>query len=113
MDRKITRSFFEGEKVFCCGYCELYFLLKRFDRIGYNSGIYGWNYDTFRFFVNDKTYYLTTGYRNTIGKKIPYELTKAANTAAEKIACDYNLSFEEQNKLINNILCDLFGSLTN
>lgn len=29
------------------GYCDIYYILKYFDRIGYTAGIYGWNEDIF------------------------------------------------------------------
>ena len=32
-----------------CGYCELQSLLSMKDRIGYNKGVYGWNFDAFDF----------------------------------------------------------------
>lgn len=32
-----------------CGYCELQSLLNTKSRIGYNKGIYGWNFDAFDF----------------------------------------------------------------
>ena len=32
-----------------CGYCELQTLLNMKNRIGYNSGVYGWNFDAFDF----------------------------------------------------------------
>ena len=32
-----------------CGYCELQSLLNMKNRVGYNSGVYGWNFDVFDF----------------------------------------------------------------
>lgn len=32
-----------------CGYCELQSLLNIKSRIGYNKGVYGWNFDAFDF----------------------------------------------------------------
>ena len=32
-----------------CGYCELQSLLNLKSRVGYNKGVYGWNFDAFDF----------------------------------------------------------------
>lgn len=32
-----------------CGYCELQSLLNMKSRVGYNKGVYGWNFDVFDF----------------------------------------------------------------
>lgn len=42
-----------------CGYCELQSLLNMKSRIGYNNGVYGWNFDAFDF----GGVCLITGYR--------------------------------------------------
>lgn len=43
-----------------CGYCELQSLLNIKNRVGYNKGVYGWNFDAFDFGGVG----LITGYRN-------------------------------------------------
>lgn len=42
------------------GYCDLYHLTKRLRKVGYNAGIYGWNYDVFELDYNTC---IITGYR--------------------------------------------------
>lgn len=34
-------------KIVTAGYCDLQYLLSGVDPIGYNAGIYGWNYDVY------------------------------------------------------------------
>lgn len=53
------------------GYCDLYYLLRFTSPIGYNAGIYGWNWDYYE--VNGLG--ITTGYRNLIGERAK-EITK-------------------------------------
>ena len=35
--------------IISCGYCELQTLLSLKSRVGYNKGVYGWNFDAFDF----------------------------------------------------------------
>ena len=35
--------------IISCGYCELQSLLNLKSRVGYNKGVYGWNFDAFDF----------------------------------------------------------------
>lgn len=42
------------------GYCDLYHLTKRLRKIGYNAGVYGWNYNAFELDYNTC---IITGYR--------------------------------------------------
>ena len=42
-----------------CGYCELQSILNMKSRVGYNNGVYGWNFDAFDF----GGVCLITGYR--------------------------------------------------
>lgn len=59
------------------GHCELQDALALFERVGYNAGVYGWNYDYYRF--NDVA--LLTGDRLE-GTRIPYEVCNKINAAA-------------------------------
>ena len=68
MDRKITRqaarSYFGTVAV---GYCEAQSLLNGLYRFGYNSGVYGWNFDAFTL-PGGAT--ICTGYRNMPGANV-------------------------------------------
>ena len=70
MSRNDVRSFARavGKPVFYTGYCELQSLVFRWEKIGYNSGIYGWNWDCYNF----PDFVLVTGYRNQCGTKMKH-----------------------------------------
>lgn len=69
-----------------CGYCELQEFLSSFEPFCYNSGIYGWNNDTYLIpCVFGETHIwvtITTGYRNIKGTRISPEMVKSLNAAA-------------------------------
>ena len=70
MTRADVRSFARavGKPIFYTGYCELQSLVSRWKKIGYNSGVYGWNWDCFNF----PDFVLVTGYRNLIGTRMKH-----------------------------------------
>lgn len=35
------------ETIIQLGYCDIYELTRQLKKIGYNAGVYGWNYDVF------------------------------------------------------------------
>lgn len=51
MDIKLTNKDLKNnfDVIVSCGFCELQSLLSIKDRVGYNSGVYGWNFDAFDF----------------------------------------------------------------
>lgn len=61
MDIKLTNNDLRNnfDVIVSCGYCELQSLLNMKSRIGYNNGVYGWNFDVFDF----GSVGLITGYR--------------------------------------------------
>ena len=50
----------------CCGYCDLYYLLRNHEPIAYTCGVYGWNFDVFE--VYGVT--ICTGYRGMPGARL-------------------------------------------
>ena len=61
--------------VACAGYCSMQYLLSGFEPWFYNSGLYGWNNDTY--FIRDiagNTWAISTGYRNMQAEHLPYDL---------------------------------------
>ena len=58
-------------KIITIGYANLDSVLKYFNPIGYNAGIYGWNYDVYDLLG----YTFVTGYR-PLGNRADYDLTK-------------------------------------
>lgn len=74
-----------------CGYCELQSLLNMKSRVGYNKGVYGWNFDAFDFGGVG----LITGYR-TRGEDIELarEFCKRWNERAS------NATHEERKQIL-------------
>lgn len=67
MSRNDIRRFYSN--IYCVAYCDMYHLLKYGARdIGYNSGVYGWNYTVYEI---DRDTCILTGYRGFFGKRIP------------------------------------------
>jgi hypothetical protein len=102
--KEITNNF---SKVFSIGYGDMQYLLRYQNRIGYNSGIYGWNFDVY--VVNGIA--ICTGYRNTPGQRIDYDILKKYEKKAEKIAKDYTLDYDKTKRKINNLLYKLMEEL--
>lgn len=87
-------------KVYSVGYCDMQYLLRYQNRIGYNTGIYGWNFDVY---VVDGIA-ICTGYRNTPGQRIDYDILKKYEKRAEKIAKDYTITYVSAKNRINKLL---------
>lgn len=94
-------------KCFSCGYCELSRLLNGQDPIFYNSGVYGWNYDAYIF----GNICITTGYRNTTGKRIPYELTKKYETKVAEAYKNHGYFTQEYKDIKNSLLNEFIKEL--
>lgn len=77
MNRALTKKqlYRQSAAVYYVGYCDLYDLLMSFDRIGYNAGLYGWNWNAYQISM----YCINTGYRNLTGKRIPHDLAEKYN----------------------------------
>lgn len=105
----VTRKMIERENdyVLCVGYCDLYNLLKCIDRIGYNSGVYGWNYDYYRIYIENFGYVaITTGYR-PIGNIVTNnrDLNRKYDLKAVEIWRE-NGKFEEQRQKVEDLLIE-------
>lgn len=64
--KKITRNDINKKNMVALGYCQCQTILNLFGydyKVGYNSGVYGWNYDLYR--INGV--YIVTGYN------VPYQ----------------------------------------
>ena len=86
------------------GYCEMEYLLRGHNRIGYNSGVYGWNFDTY---VIGK-YAISTGYRNVPGARIAdTETVSKYENAARLIWENHTLDYSEQCKRVDILLNSL------
>lgn len=71
------------KNVYQCGYCELQTVFFAYNPTYYNAGVYGWNCDIYTDFATDTI--ITTGYRNTRGKKIDRDLIEKYEKKARRI----------------------------
>lgn len=96
METKLTRKDVAetyGTKTRCVGYCELQKTLTVLEerglvtKLGYNSGIYGWNWTAYLIKGTDKRedVILVTGYRNLEGKRIKRKDSSFLERNAEKM----------------------------
>ena len=89
--RKITRNEINQENMVVLSYCQAQTALNRFaynDKVGYNAGVYGWNYDLYRINGVD----IVTGYN------CPYTNKSNNKTKTQLIAIENKLrklSFSE------------------
>ena len=92
-------------RIWKIGYCQAQYLLENAEvkKVGYNAGVYGWNYDVY-IFRND---IIMTGYRCTFGKSFNYDLLKEYEKKAEAICYNYDIGWEEKSKLIADLLQEL------
>ena len=96
MDIKLTRKDVAetyGTKTRSVGYCELQKTLSvreargMVTKLGYNSGIYGWNWTAYLIKGTEKRedVILVTGYRNLVGKRIKYEASSYLERQADEL----------------------------
>lgn len=92
MKMKMTRNQIAdlpANKIVTAGYCDLQYLLSGVDPIGYNAGVYGWNYDVY---VLDGICILT-GY-HTPSKYPKVVKAEMYESRAQKISMDYRFKAE-------------------
>lgn len=93
MNIKLTKTDLKNNfgVIVSCGYCALQSLLSIKNRVGYNKGLYGWNFDAFDFGGVG----LITGYR-TRGADISLsvDFCKCWNERAS------NATFEERKQIL-------------
>ena len=106
MTNKEVRRVFD--KVYSIGYGAMQFLLRFENRIGYNCGIYGWNYDVYSL---GNGICICTGYRNMPGKTIPYELVQKYEKYASEILSEVCGKWDEKRKRMQVLIKDFLGEL--
>lgn len=106
MTNKEVRRVFD--KVYSIGYGAMQFLLRFENRIGYNCGIYGWNYDVYSL---GNGICICTGYRNMPGKTIPYELVQKYDKYASEILSEVWGKWDEKRKRMQALIKDFLGEL--
>lgn len=94
-----------AHEVYQVGYCDLQNNLGFFEKIGYNAGVYGWNWNAYMFEVNDfgRTVIINTGYRNTTGKEIPRAILRKYELKAKKIMQSEYKYVEQRKRIKKNI----------
>ena len=68
------------DRVYSVPYCELQTILNYWEKSGYNSGVYGWNFDLYVF----PDLAIVTGYRNLTGTPIPRDILERYEHNARK-----------------------------
>lgn len=84
MNKKVTRNEINKNNMVALSYCQCQKVLNLFGedfKIGYNSGVYGWNFDLYRIHGVD----IVTGYRVPYRKYNNQELKKRLVTLDNKI----------------------------
>lgn len=74
----------------------------------YNCGTYGWNCDIYTDWSRDLL--ITTGYRNTRGKRISYDFAKKYDDIAKDI-CESTNDWDERQEKLMNLREDFFDAL--
>lgn len=101
MKAKVTRKdvYNWHSKVIRMGYCAAQYLLYYEDAVGYNSGVYGWNYDVYS--IGGTA--ICTGYR-PIGEQVDYALLNEYEVKAEVIVHNYKLPYDEAKDAVKALL---------
>ena len=92
-------------KIYSVGYCKAQHLLRYQNIHGYNSGVYGWNYDVY--VVGDNV--IITGYRPFKANKFNDEKLKKYEQRAEKILNNNTLRYTIKKMLFDALLEDFLG----
>lgn len=107
---KITRNglySFGAKKIIAIGYCNSQFLLNQETPIGYNAGVYGWNYDVY--YVDGVV--ITTGYR-PIGERVNYNLLREYELKAEKtLSYENKASYADKAAEVQRLLREFVSKL--
>lgn len=105
--RKHIRNMFEN--VYSTGYANLQYIFDRSDATYYNYGVYGWNWDGYTDYETDTC--ITTGYRNTIGKRVPAELINKYTDKAKAIRAEFEGRYTEMRDALDANKEDFFREL--
>ena len=107
MKRKVTRNelYRWSKKIIAIGYCNANNLLYPENSIGYNAGVYGWNYDAY--YVDGTI--ITTGYR-PIGERVNYDLLREYEEKAKKVL-SYDNKADEKAAEVQRLLREFISKL--
>lgn len=77
---RVTRNMLTDKPVLKIGYCAAHYLLSDLQRVGYMSGVYGWNCDVY----DVEGVYILTGYRFSVsGKYVNHDILEGLEKSAE------------------------------
>ena len=95
-------------------YCDLQYICKSYPafEIGYNSGVYGWNWTAYELRHSDgRAVAVCTGYRSLTGETV--KGIAHFNDKAREVANDWATSYDEKKKLYQNIIDELIDNIFN
>lgn len=101
----VTRNDLAYDNCIRVGYCGLQNLLHFQNPQGYNSGVYGWNYDVYTF----PYLTITTGYRNMVGINID---SKIIEKYEKKASAVYN-DRKKVDKLLSQFIQEVYNTYFN
>ena len=109
MKFKVTRKEMKEnyDAIISVGYCKAQNLLRYQDPIAYSAGVNGWACD----YYDVGGVLISTGYA-PIGESPDYDVLRKYESQAEKIGYDYNLSYGERRRQINNLLNEFTAEVT-
>lgn len=90
------------------GYCDLQFLLNAYKATYYNAGVFGWNWDGY---MIDLDTVIVTGYRNTVGKPIPYEISEKYNNLAADVYKNSKFNWTETKAQLETLMAQMLEEL--
>ena len=106
--RKVTRNEINKKNMVALGYCQIQTILKMLAedyKIGYNAGVYGWNYDLYRIDGIDIVTGYNVPYYNLSNKEIKNKLIELEN----KIRKDFDYTnYEAQYKKYKKRFFEIF-----
>ena len=97
-------------QIISIGYCRAYWLLKYKEPIAYSTRAEGWACD----YYDIDGVLISTGCAPLSSKNTysNYDIVHRYNEQAQKIACDYTLSFEERAERVNALLKEYVKEVT-
>ena len=93
-------------KILQIGYCDAQYLLTFKKPFAYTTGVYGWSAD----FYEIGGVCISTGYR-PIGVNVDYKLLDKLEREAATVCNNYNISYDEQKKQLDELLETLINSV--
>ena len=100
-----------AKRVYAVGYCNMQYLLRHKEPFAYNTGLYGWNNDSYLIFTKHGMVVISTGYRNMQAEHIPYITMEKYEKQAEQVMHDRNMTYAEKIDRINELLTALLDEI--